>query len=62
MTEIKKARLSKIILIFDDGSTVELSDDDIIKMSKNSLLAMGISAFVMGVLEVMATKKKETEK
>ena len=40
MTEIKKARISKIILVFDDGSTIELNDADILKMRELLVLLL----------------------
>jgi hypothetical protein len=56
MNEAKK-ELSKIILVYDDGSTIELSEDDIMK--NHSWLMMALSGFVFGALQLIAMKKKE---
>jgi hypothetical protein len=61
MTETKKVRLNKIILVYDDGSTIELSDDDAFQICKNSVLGIAVYGFSLGALEVLARRKKEAK-
>ena len=62
MTEEKKPKLKSIILVYEDGSTIELTEEDLFNMSKNHILLFGASAFSWGLMASMGNHARKLKK
>lgn len=57
-----KKHLSRIILIYEDGTTKELTEAKIIARYGKNFMAIGICAFSISVLEIIAREINDCSK